>query len=101
MIEGLKIKVTSQEIKEQLESRSKYHKERAKWYETQVSSLRSGGVRLEAVSNDPVTSLESSAKHHKEKAAFFSFMAEHIIPNEEYFLSENDLLRIEIVSRFF
>jgi hypothetical protein len=101
MIEGLKIKVSSAELKSHIETRAAYHQERAVWYEGQVVNLRSGGVRPEAVSNDPASSLERSAKDHKEKAALFSFMADHIIPNEEYILSENDLSRIELVSRYF
>jgi hypothetical protein len=66
-----------------------------------VANLRAGGVRPEGLSNDPVSSLERSAKDHQEKAALSSFMAEHIIPDEEYILDEKDLACIELVSRYF
>jgi hypothetical protein len=38
---------------------------------------------------------------HREKAAFFSFLAEHLIPGETYRLTEDDLARLEFVSRYF
>lgn len=101
MIDGLKISVSSTELKTHIEGRAKYHAQRAEFYSDQAGNLKSGGLQLEAASNDPVGSLERSAKDHGEKAAFFSFLAEHIIPDERYILSENDLARIEIFSRYF
>ena len=101
MIEGLKIKVNSAELKAQIESRATYHSERAKWYERQIGNLRAGGVMPGELTSDPVSRLERSAKEHQEKAALFFFMAEHIIPNEEYILDEGDLSFIELYSRYF
>jgi hypothetical protein len=52
------------------------------------------------VSNDPVGSLQESANRHGEREAFLTFMAEHIVPDETYRLTEQDLIRLEIVSRY-
>jgi hypothetical protein len=101
MIEGLKIKVSSAEVKSHLESRANYHGERADWYASQVANLRAGGVHAEDVSHDPVTGLEDRTKNHREKAALFTFMAEHVIPDEEYILAEEDLVRIELMTRHY
>lgn len=50
---------------------------------------------------DPVvTALEGRLRSHKERFTLFAFMEEHVIPNETYRLTENDLTRLEIVSRY-
>ena len=101
MIEGLKIDVPSDELIEHLKERADYHTEKSKFYTGQVEALRQGGVGASPVSNDPVTSLESSAKSHQDRAAFFNFLDEHVVLDETYRLSEQDLTRLEIVSRYF
>lgn len=101
MIDGLKIHVSSEEIRGHLEKRAGYHRDKASFYAKQASQLREGGVGTTGHSNDPVGSLQSSQRSHEEKSAFFAFMAEHVIPNDTYQLSENDLTRLEFVSRYF
>jgi hypothetical protein len=100
-IEGLKMEVQSSELREHLLKRAEHHAERRDFYVRQAGALHEGGVEEQQATNDPVTSLRTSAKSHGEREAFFRFMAEHIIPNERYVLSEQDLIRIEIVSRYF
>lgn len=101
MIEGLRIEISSAEVQEHLGERADYHQGRRRFYERQVASLREGGLRADqAVSHDPVSALQESAKRHGEREAFLRFMAEHIVPDETYRLSEQDLMRIEIVSRY-
>jgi hypothetical protein len=100
VIEGLRIEIGSAEIQEHLRERASYHRERRRFYERQVASLREGGLRAGRVSNDPVGSLQESANRHGEREAFLRFMAEHIVPNETYRLTEQDLIRLEIVSRY-
>jgi hypothetical protein len=100
MIDGLIIQVSSAEIEEHLRERASHHQERRMFYERQVASLKEGGLRAQRVSNDPVGSLQESAHRHGEREAFLRFMAEHIVPDETYRLSEQDLIRIEIVSRY-
>lgn len=101
MIEGLKIDVSSTELEEHLSKRVEYHTERAEFYGLQVQNLKAGGVGILAQSNDPVSSLEGSEKSHQDKAAFYRFMKDHVIPDETYRLTEQDLVRLEIVSRYF
>lgn len=102
MIEGIKIDVSSDELRDHLQARANYHDDKQAFYSTQAQSLKDGGIRSEAaVSNDPVNSLEQSARSHGEREAFFRFLAEHLVDDETYRLSEQDLTRIEIVSRYF
>jgi hypothetical protein len=101
MIEGLKIEITSDELRVHILARAEHHRERATFYEAQVSNLRAGGLTAErGVSNDPVGSLNHSATQHRNKTAFFAFLAEHLVPGETYRLTENDLERLEIFSRY-
>ena len=101
MIEGLKIEIPTEELRAHIEGRARHHREKAEWYEGQVRNLRAGGLSEHHVSNDPVSSLERSEDSHRERAAFFSFLAEHLIEGETYRLTEDDLARLEFVSRYF
>ena len=101
MIEGLKVSVSSDELKAHLQNRSIHHSGRASFYKQQVKHLTEGGVDRSGATMDPVSSLEQQEKKHKEKQAFFKFLADHIIPVEDYLLTERDLEAIEIFSRYF
>lgn len=102
MIEGLKIEIGASELRDHLIKRATYHKDKREFYTKQALSLREGGIQNEvANSNNPVQSLEQSAKSHGEREAFFRFLGDHIVLSEDYRLSEQDLTRIEIVSRYF
>jgi len=100
MITGLCIDVSAKELREHLAHRAGYHEKKAKWYRGQATALSKGGVST-GMSNDPVKSLEDSERQHKEKAAFFRFMERHIVKNETYRLSQEDLGQIELASRYY
>lgn len=101
MINGIQIHVSTEELKQLIQKRELYHMEKEKWYESQLNNLKSGGVRPEAVSNDPISSLEQSQQRHADKRAYFNFLANHLIPNESYTLTDSDLIKLEIISRYF
>ena len=100
MIIGLCIDVSASELRQHLAARADYHEKKSKWYADHATGLRKGGVPS-GMSNDPVRSLEESEQRHREKAAFFRFMEQHIIGNETYRLSQEDLGQIELASRFY
>jgi len=50
---------------------------------------------------DPIRDLEHKIHEHENKAGFFLFMAEHLVMDEVYRLSESDLARLEIAARYF
>lgn len=101
MIEGLKIDVTSEELKAHLDERVKYHREKADWYASQIDALRSGGLEHGRGSNDPLASLDISLKAHRDKVSYFGFLAQHLVIGETYRLSQDDLAAIEVASRYF
>ena len=100
MITGLKLDFTVDELKAQLDERITYHQNKANWYREKVVGLRDGGIRPEAVTNDPVSSLEHSGLNHQQKADFFDVIRLHLVPGETYRLDENDLARLEFISRY-
>jgi hypothetical protein len=100
MITGLCVDISAKELREQLASRARHHEKKAKWYKGQAAALTRGGAAT-GVSNDPVRSLEESEKQHREKAAYFRFMEQHLVKNETYRLSQEDLGRIELASRYY
>ena len=103
MIEGIKIELASAELREHLGGRAEHHRKKAESYEGQVVGLKevADGDEVRFHSANVVDTLQNKVREHRSKAALFSFLAEHLIPDETYRLSENDLTRIEIVSRYF
>lgn len=101
MIEGLKIEVESKELVELIDVRVEYHKGKAELYDSQLQLLKDEpGLENMDLSNDPRRSLRDKIRHHGDKVGFFSFLRDHVIPNETYRLTETDLLRLELLSRW-
>ena len=100
MINGLHVDVSAKELKEHLATRADHHVRKAKWYKSQAAALNQGGAAT-GMSNDPVRSLEASEEQHREKAAYFRFMERHLVKNETYRLSQDDLSQIELSSRYY
>jgi hypothetical protein len=101
MIEGIRIEVSSQELKDHLNGMVKYHAEKAGFYLNQAAGLQAADVSETGHSNDPVGSLKSSARGHANKRDFFNFLAEHVIPNETYRLSHADLGTLEFIASLY
>jgi hypothetical protein len=102
MIEGLWIEMSSDKLKALFEKRVAYHVAKRQWYKAQADSIEIGESSLGTVaSNNPVQSLRSSQKNHEDKAAFFTVLAENIIPNETYRLNEQNCMRIELYAQYF
>ena len=99
LIEGLKITVSADELRSHLQNKAEFHAEKAAFYGEQVAALRKE-VLPSGQSNDPVSSLQGSERQHRAKWAYFSFLASHVIPGEEYLLSERDLEAVEIFQRY-
>ena len=98
MIEGLKIELSSDNLRAHLLKRAEHHRQKAALYGEKVASLKSNGVEAQAMTNDPIHSLLSSQRSHAQSAAFFQGFADNLVPNERYRLGEHDLSRIEFLS---
>ena len=100
MINGLHIQMTSAKLKAIFEERAQYHSEKAAWYGARAKDLKEEMPTL-MVSNNPTDSLVQSQRTHEGKATFFLLLAQNIIPDEIYRLSDQDCLRVELYSQYF
>ena len=100
MIDGIKIVMSSQELKTHLEERASHHGSKAAWYATKATEIREGAPET-AVNNDPAHALERNAENHEAQAHFFEFLAAHIPPDEIYRLDKADLEQLEFVSHHY
>jgi hypothetical protein len=119
MIEGLKFRVTSNELKVHFENRSVYHSGRAEEKAVELEKLRqiadklipevdaqnvsrmnkmSMGMGHNANPHDLCDSMESDIRNHNNSSLVFKFFSEHLF-EEDYTLTEVDLQRIEILKR--
>lgn len=103
MIEGLKIDIPVDELREVLEGRQKYHEEKARWYAAREGDLKSGGAEFQEgyTSANPLGNLAQKRREHEGRAVFFRVLATHLIPGETYRLDEGDLTRIELSHHYF
>lgn len=106
MIEGLKLQISSDELKKISAARAEYHAKKSDWFKSKAKEIQpeldnfaDEAANLGKYSNqgNVVENLATKSKHHEDKATLFRFMAEHVIPNETYSLSNEDLVRLEVI----
>ncbi len=100
MIEGLWIEMSSAKLQKLFEARVRYHSDKAVWYKRQADTLSEQVAETHA-SNNPTQSLRHSQTGHENKAAFFRVLAENLVLNETYRLSEQNCIRIELYAEYF
>lgn len=102
MIEGLKIRIPTDELVRHLSVRIIHHHEREAFYLQQRDTMKAGipeGASYQFTNNNPIDDCERKAVHHRRRAELFTFISEHLVPAEIYELTENDLTRLEILSQ--
>lgn len=115
-MEGLKFKVSSQELKSHLVDRAAHHRDKASEKEAIPDDIKktieaSHGNRsianmvptlaksaYHANVSDSSGSLQRDIEDHQAKAAAFEFFASHLF-DEDYTLREEELIRLELVRR--
>jgi hypothetical protein len=96
MIDGLKVQMSSEELARRLEVRIQWHQQMAAEYEEELR-------RPEAQRDDPLMPehmIEHEMREHQEEAATLTVVRDHLIPNETYRLSEQDLRFADLVPEF-
>lgn len=117
-IEGIKLSITSAELKKLCEQRVEYHSKRAEQQAERLKKLEPTFKEIEqedeesaneaahgfkyASSNapgdeDPLAKIRRRFKHHRDRATVFRFMAEHVVVNETYVMTESDLQKLEVI----
>ena len=99
MIDGIKVQLTTGQLRDHLMKRVRYHEEKRDLYAGQVQALEAGGERQDNASLDPVRALKDRASQHSSKAELFRILADHLIPDETYRIADHDLTRIEFISQ--
>ena len=100
MIEGVKLNISSDELKKKILERVEYHRQKFEFYSKKVEELEPVKGEMESSSN-AFTDLKNKADNHQARMEFFQFLADHIIPKEIYRLQTQDLTNLEFISRYF
>jgi len=117
VIDGLRLQIPYQELRQHCLDRAEYHKGRADLKEKELPKLKEAmeaikQATLQSPSNlahmnkmsatynlnpgDTVEELEKDIREHRNKAEVFIYFANHLFPYD-YNLNESDLRRLEIV----
>ena len=103
MIEGLKVTVNGDELKELALKQAAFHKERIAFYTKQLDAFNA--IADQGRQNDsrqsPVDATKQKIKEHTVKADYIHFVSSHLVASEEYLLSESDLIQIGVIRRIY
>jgi len=94
VIEGLKLTLFGEEIRDRLDARIREHEERVKWWKREA--LR-GGESPEDPAAMPEAMCEHQVERHEWRIEVLTFIREHIQPLEYYALIEPDLQFAELL----
>jgi len=102
MIEGIVVRMDSEELKAHLLKRLEHHTQRAKFYEQECKKFKAEAEDAEirqgqATFTQTHKAMEESASTHKRAIRWFRFVADHLIPDETYHLDTKALNEIEAV----
>lgn len=117
IIKGLIYHYTTEQLATAMRDRAKHHEDRAAQKESALPELRKAvdtvkaSVEAQAVAqmtkmntnsyqfdaSGQVEGLEADIKDHRNKALVFRTLADHLVTNATYELTEGDLRRLEIV----
>lgn len=111
-IQGLKLTMTSEELKKTCEERIKFHEEKAKWADGEVKRLEPEAEKFRGEAqamgktgrsnnvSSALNNFKTEYQRHFDKVTLFTFMASHVIPSETYILDENDLRKLEVLPQY-
>lgn len=113
LVEGLKFKITSEELAKLMKERADYHEKRAAHKSDELPRLKASletltsAPAITSVSNkmsgyntnpaDVIEQVETDIKNHKNKSQSLRFLADHVVPKTSYILTENDLRSLEVI----
>lgn len=104
MINGLYIQMATEKLRAHLFSRIDEHGRKARWYGEQADNL-SDKIEETAdlgkmTNQSPVASLRQSQKSHADRASFFALLADNLIPDELYRLSQEDCILLDLRAQY-
>lgn len=114
-VEGLKLSITSQQLKALCQQRVEYHTNRAEFCAKKAEREKEDSAELDQLADQAVeqmkyansmplmsraTTWTQQAKHHTDRATVFKFMAGHLVQNASYILGEDDLRKLEVLPQW-
>ena len=100
MIEGLKVTIDGNELRDLCIKRAEHHRQRAKVYAEQKASMEANEVGEMAYSNgDPKRVLKDKQEQHEAEAGELDFIAAHLVTREQYLLDSSALSKLGISRR--
>ena len=95
MIEGLCLEMSTEELRAYILSFAEHHRARATSYDELAKSFATDGEHSQAGLSLPGRAdPRQRARHHSERATYLELLAKHLVSDEVYRLSENDLAQI-------
>ena len=95
MIEGLKLCIPAQDLRELLLAAAAHHNERATAYRTQVENLKQAQIEGMNYSNgNPVETLTERMDEHEDAEAEMTFLAKYVREGEEYLLDRSEVAEL-------
>lgn len=98
LIEGLKVTVSGQELRDLCSRQAEFHEGRAKVYAEQHKSLE--GAQVESMhysGGDPKKAIQDKQSEHENKHRELTFIAEHVKLDAEYLLDRSALAEIGVI----
>lgn len=109
-IQGLKMQMSSEELKATCLKRAEYHQNKANALQAKAKELEplfegfnndaEAQGKYTSGNRDVLQSLNSAYQHHTDRAMVFRFYVEHIVPDATYILNEQDLRTLEVMARW-
>ncbi len=97
--EGIVFDFQGDELQTHFKRRADHHKTKTRYYHDQIRELMKGGHDVHAT-NSPIPGLSESEREHTRKAGLFGIMADQVVIDKKYRLSEKDLVRLELIDMY-
>lgn len=95
MIEGLKICIPAQDLRELLLAAAAHHTERVAAYRTQVENLKLAQIEgMNYTNGNPVETLTERLDEHEEAESEMTFLAKYVRDGEEYLLDRSEVAEL-------
>jgi hypothetical protein len=97
MIEGLKVTIVGNELRELCAKRADHHRDRSKVYGEQIAMMEKNEVEgMNYTGGDPKRALADKQTEHESQAGEMDFIAAHLVADEQYLLDSQALVRLGI-----
>ncbi len=96
MITGLKLQITTGQLRDHLLEGIAFHVSRRDFYQGKAAEMEAAGEIPQNVTNDPVKGMKDRAGHHADRVYAFQTWDKYLIPDEVYVLDNSDLSRLEM-----